>query len=312
MPMHITSRQLARASAATLVALAVAACSDATSPNTVPNGAQATQTASFIADEILNSFDGLTADAAMAAPTASVANRSVAPFRVSAKAAAAECGAYTPALPEDTDGDGVYDDVTVSFTLPECHFADAGTGNTVDVTGSMHLHDDTPSAAGLSFSLGLTNLKVSLTDADQRTFTVTRNGTGSVGQSSSVLSQAHDFVTSIAAMGMTAQLTTNWNTTFTAAEGTSITAGQPLPDGTFAPGGTTEWRQGPNHFSFTLSAPTPLTYSAACASAGTYDNPFTGGVLRVDVTGSEGSGYVEIVYSDCQVPAITYFGTNAS
>jgi hypothetical protein len=310
------TRATLRASSAAAVALALAACSDSTTTNTMPTADQAVQTGEFIATEVAGATSSLMAGDAMNSSTSATFARSaapftrtVSPFRAST-ASTAECGTWTPATPADADGDGIYDDLTVTFTLPDCHTTDIN-GNSIDLTGSLHLQDATPTAAGLGFSLSLTNIKVQITDVDHNTFSVTRNGTGSVTATTDQLTQAHNFVTTVAALGISARLTTNWSSTFTAAQGSTITQGQPLPDGTFTPGGTTEWVQGHNHFTFTLSTTTPLAYSAACAADAASDNPFSSGALRADLSSTRGSGYVEIVFSGCAAPTITYHPTSA-
>jgi hypothetical protein len=153
---------------------------------------------------------------------------------------------------------------------------------------------------------------VAVTDPEFGTITVTREGTGSVAHTPSQLAQVHDFSTLIQAQGVSALFATEWSLDFDAATGASIVAGQPLPDGTYTPSGTTVIEQEGSRYTFTVSAPTPLAYSAACADDPfTYDNPFTAGVLRVDAVGGEGTGYVEVVFSDCLEPTVTYHATNA-
>src|SRR5258708_8270114 len=44
------------------------------------------------------------------------------------------CPTITPNLPADADGDRIPDDVTISFTLPDCSFA--RNGATFEITGS--------------------------------------------------------------------------------------------------------------------------------------------------------------------------------
>lgn len=306
MPTPHTPR-LARASSAALVALALAACSDSTGPtNTVPDGAQAEQAAFYISQEILSSLSGLTAEAAMSAPMSGIPARTVAPFRP--MAARAECGSYSPATPLDGDQDGIFDVVTITFAAADCHFADDAGGYT-ELTGQLHVEDESSESGNISFSLGLTDLRLRMHDAQNGDFTVTQNGSGSVTHAGSSLTQVHNFATAISGLGITSSVTANWTNDFDAESGSAVVAGSPLPNGTFTPSGTTVWRQGPNQFTFALSAPTPLSYSAACAADPvTYPNPFSAGTLRVNVTGSEGSAYVDIVYADCLDPEITYHG----
>ena len=311
--MPLSARTLTRATLGALGALVLAACSDSSGPNDrTPDPMMTEDAAYMVAGELLNSLGSLDPDVAMSTPAlALLADRSAAgrdARTIAARLAVApeECGSWSPAVPADGDEDGIPDALTVTYALPACHTEDES--GSMDITGSVHLEDTTPSVAGMSFSLGMQGVKVAITNPEFGTMTVTRDGTGSVAHTASSLTQVHDFSTSVRAQGVTARFATEWDLDFDATSG-SIVAGEPLPDGTYTPSGTTVVEQDRARYTFTVSAPTPLSYSAACANDPvTYDNPFTAGVLRVAAAGSEGTGYVELVFSDCMEPTAMYYG----
>lgn len=316
MPTNSATHWPTRATLAALASLTLAACSDSSGPNDrVPDPQMSEDAAYMIAGELLTSLGSLDPDMAMSTPTmALLVDRAVAPRDpraiVARLAVGPEaCGTLSPAVPADGDGDGIPDELTITYTLPECHTEDE-TGS-MDITGSMHLEDDTPTIAGMSFSLAMSAIRVAMTDPEFGTITVTRDGLGSVDHAAARLAQAHDFETLVRAQGITARFATAWDLVFDAAAGTSIVAGEPLPDGTYTPSGTTIIEQMRDRYTFTVSAPTPLAYSAACAADPfVYDNPFDAGVLRVDAVGAEGAGYVEVVFSGCTEPVVTYHATS--
>ena len=312
MPTNPATLRLTRATLATIAALTLAACSDSTGPrDAVPDPEMSEQAGFLIASEILMSLGSLNPDVAMTSPTTPLLVNRAATVRdarvVAVRLATApeDCGTFSPTVPADGDEDGIPDELTVTYTLPDCHIEDEF--GAMDITGSMHLEDDTPTLAGMSFSLAMNAIRVAVTDPEFGTITVTRDGTGSVDHTAAHLDQAYDFATLVRAQGASARFATEWDLDFDAAPGASIVAGEPLPDGTYTPSGTTIIEQMRDRYTFTVSAPTPLAYSATCAADPfMYDNPFTAGVLRVDAAGGETDGYVEIVFSECLEPTITY------
>lgn len=318
MPTAPTARRLTRATLAALAALAFAACSDSTGvSDRVPDATMSEDAAYMIASEIVTSLGSLDPDMAMSTPTMTLLVDRTArvrdPRAIAARLAVSPeaCGTVTPAIPVDGDGDGIPDELTVTYTLPECHSEDEF--GSMDLTGSIRLEDSTPAVAGMSFALAMNAIKVAMDDVEFGTITVTRDGDGSVDHTPTQLSQVHDFSTLVQAEGVSARFATEWDLDFDAASGTSIVAGEPLPDGTYTPSGTTVIEQAGARYTFTVSAPTPLSYSAACAADPlTYDNPFSAGVLFVEAAGTDGAGWVEVVFGECMEPTVTYYGTNAN
>jgi hypothetical protein len=317
MPKTLITGRPARAMLASLAALALAACSDSTGPrDAVPDAMMSEDAASMIASEVVMSLGSIDPNFAMATPTMTLlADRAARPRdpRVLAARLAVSpeaCGTVTPELPVDGDEDGIPDQLTVTYTLPACHSEDEF--GSMDITGSIDLEDTTPDVAGMSFALAMNAIKVAMHDVEFGTITVTRGGEGSVAHTATQLSQVHDFSTLVQAEGMSARFATEWDLDFDAAPGATIVAGEPLPDGTYTPSGTTVIEQAGARYTFTVSAPTPLSYNAACAADPlTYDNPFSAGILFVEAAGTNGAGWVEVVFADCMEPTVTYYGSNA-
>jgi hypothetical protein len=101
----------------------------------------------------------------------------------------------------------------------------------------------------------------------------------------------------------------DWSATFAAAQGSTITTGEPLPDGVYTPNGSFEYRQGGRTAQFTITTVEPLQYSAECAAgvaAGTAWSPFTAGVVRVAIRNDGNLGFAEVTYLDCNEASVLY------
>ena len=147
MPTKPATHRLTRATLATLATLTLAACSDSTGlSDRVPDPLMFEDAAYVIAEELTTSLGSLNPDVAMSTPTmALLAGRAVPvrdPRAIAARLAVApeDCGTISPAVPADTDGDGIPDELTVTYTLPDCHTEDEF--GSMDLTGSMHLVDE--------------------------------------------------------------------------------------------------------------------------------------------------------------------------
>jgi hypothetical protein len=68
------------------------------------------------------------------------------------------CPTITPFPPTDADGDHVPDDVTLSFTVPDCSFT--RDGRTLEITGTIHITDPSTTAFGARAVFGAFQHKV--------------------------------------------------------------------------------------------------------------------------------------------------------
>lgn len=223
----------------------------------------------------------------------------------------AECGVASQNPPTDSDADQVPDNLTITFALPACRFVYTSGmyEGTHDLTGVIRLSDPQPGTASMAFNMALDDYRMTFSQS-QAVGYVRRDGLASVFASASGLSQTMSWVDLFKVAGAPDRV---WDfelsATFAPAEGAIITSGQPLPDGTYAPSGSFEYREGNRSARFTVTTVEPLQYSAECAAqavANGYGTPFMSGHLRVFVTNGANRGYVETSYSYCSMPGTTY------
>ena len=315
-----TMRRITGAGIATLGVLALAACnSDATSPlNVSPDQLQSI--GSTIASEIESGAMGLTANGVTSttggAPTSFnrvpagnamfglVMNRVPGPISRSTTDAACGVPSQDPAV--DTDGDQVPDNFAITFALPACSFSDAS--GTTQLTGVLRISDPQPGTPGMALNFALDNFTLAFSGSDG-SGKATRDGSASVSVSATGLSQTSNWTEGVQFTGIPSiSANLNWAATFAAAQGQSIVAGQPLPDGAFSPNGSVDYREGNRVASFSITTISPLQYSAACAAGvenGTSLTPFASGTVRVSVSSQQGAGSVDVTYTNCDMASVS-------
>lgn len=272
-----------------VLALALIACSDSSAPDNdpLPDNA-ATAVGLTVRDNVEASFDAF------------FPARLLQPFSTGA----AEDPCVTPSSSAETDGDGVPDDATYTFTAPPCRYTGVR-GFSLDVVGQVRIVDPAPETPGFGAEISLTALRFSLSaeDADKN-YSVIRNGTISLTGSPAGLELATDLQVQRSFTGLSdASAEHVWTVGFDPE--TSLQINQPLPNGSVTVSGTVGWSRGPNeNFELTITTATPLHYDASCAASG---QRFDDGELRVSGTFGETPGYVRIVWQDCgDDPAIEF------
>lgn len=320
--MTLSSRSFTRAGALTLAALTFAACSDSTAPLDV-SPEQLEAIGQTMALEIESGVLQLTAQDAMGtvdAPAFSVQRRTpgnlggaafnlqrVAGHPISLQVVDPECGVPSQNPPTDSDADQVPDNLTITFALPACRFV-SETGS-FELTGVIRVTDPLPGTAAMAFTMALDNFRFTFSGAEGSGF-VRRDGLTSVVATQTGLSQTVSWLESAQFTGFpTLGADIDWSATFAAAQGGTITPGEPLPDGVYQPNGSFEFRQGNRSASFTVTTVVPLQYSAACAAgvvAGTALAPFSSGKVRVAVSNDGDMGYAEVTYVDCNEASVLY------
>jgi hypothetical protein len=213
----------------------------------------------------------------------------------------ANCPTITPNPPLDTDGDRVPDDVTLSFTLPDCSLT--RNGATSEITGSIHITD--PSATDFGIRAVFTDLQHKLTQASGAFFLSRLNGprqalrSGGGAGFSLMDSTTADRESSEHGA---AQLAKAWVLSFVADAGQTVTQERGLPGGDLSVEGRTTWtRQDVSH-SFSVATVTPLHHDATCATR----PAFTSGELTVVKTGPDGTVTIHVVFNGCGVePTVT-------
>jgi hypothetical protein len=204
----------------------------------------------------------------------------------------------TPSSSAETDGDGVPDDATYTFTAPPCRYeGDQGVRDfTLDVVGQLRISDPFPETPGFGANLALTALRFSLSaeDAD-RNYSVIRNGTMALTGNTAVLELATDLQVQRTFTGLLdASVELVWGVRFDPEN--TLQINQPLPSGSVTVSGAVGWSRGSESFDLTITTATPLHYDASCAATG---QRFDDGELRVSGTFGETPGYVRIVWQDC-------------
>jgi hypothetical protein len=318
--MTLSPRSLRRASALTLAAMTLVACSDATAPLDV-SPEQLEVIGQAMAGEIESGVTQLTAQEAMNGvemPQFSVQRRApggISGLSLSLQGASApsfqavgtECGVLSQNPPTDTDADQVPDNVTITFSLPACHFVEEN--GTFDLTGLIRVSDPSPGTAAMAFNLAMDNVRFTFSSAELSGF-VRRDGMTSVSASQTGLSQTVSGLESAQLNGYPSLgVDVDWAATFAAAQGSTITHGEPLPDGAYNVNGSMEYRQGGRAAQFNITTVEALQYSAECAAAmaeGLVWSPFTAGTVRVAVRNDGNIGFAQITYTDCNEATVIY------
>jgi hypothetical protein len=318
--MTLSPRSLRRASALTLAALTLVACSDATAPLDV-SPEQLEVIGQAMATEIESGVTQLTAQDAMSGvdmpqfsvqrrPPGGMSGLSLSLQRASApsfQVVGTECGVLSQNPPTDSDADQVPDNLTITFSLPACRFVEEN--GTFDLTGLIRVTDPTPGAAAMAFNMAMDNVRFTFSSAELSGY-VRRDGMTSVSASQTGLSQTVSGLESAQLNGYPSLgVDVDWAATFAAAQGSTITQGEPLPDGVYNVNGSMEYRQGGRSAHFNITTVEALQYSAECAAAvveGFAWSPFIAGTVRVAVRNDANVGFAQITYSDCNEATVVY------
>jgi len=211
----------------------------------------------------------------------------------------ANCPTITPNPPVDTDGDRVPDDVTLSFTLPDCSFM--RNGATFEITGMIHVTD--PSTTDFGIRVAFTDLQHKLTLPSGAFFLSRVNGARQALRSGAGFSLIDSTTADRESSERgAAQLAKAWVVSFVADAGQTVSHERGLPSGDLSVQGNTTWTRAAVSRSLTVSTQTPLHRDATCA-----ERPaFTAGELVVVKTGPDGTVTIHIVFNGCGVePTVT-------
>jgi hypothetical protein len=266
--------------AAGALAMALAACGDSTAPDNdpLPDNA-ATAVGLTVRDNVEASLDAFL-------PARLLQPLSTGP---------ADDPCVTPSSSAETDGDGVPDDATYTFTAPPCRYTEVR-GFSLDVVGQLRIVDPAPETPGFGANISLTGLRFTLTAEDpDKSYSVIRNGTMILTGSPAGLQLATDLQVQRSFTGLLdASAEHVWTVGFDPE--TSLQINEPLPNGSVTVSGTVGWSRGNESFDLTITTVTPLHYDASCAATG---QRFDDGELRVSGTFGETPGNVRIAWQDC-------------
>lgn len=201
----------------------------------------------------------------------------------------------SPSSAADTDGDGVPDDASYTFTAPPCRFTGVR-GFTLDVVGLVRVVDPAPETAGFGANLTLTNLRFSLSAEDRDLdYDVRRNGTMTLTGSPAGLELTTDLQVQRTFTGLSeASAEHLWTVGFDPE--TTLQINQPLPSGSVTVSGTVGWNRANENFDLTITTITPLHYNASCDATG---QRFDNGELAISGVFGETPGAVRIEWRDC-------------
>ena len=201
----------------------------------------------------------------------------------------------TPSSSAETDGDGVPDDASYTFTAPPCRYTDVR-GFTLDVVGQLRIVDPAPEDPGFGADISLTALRFSLSAEDtDKNYSVIRNGTITLTGDPTGLELATDLQLQRSFTGLPdASAEHVWTVGFDPE--TTLQINKPLPNGSVTVAGMVSWSRGNESFDLTITTATPLHYDASCDATG---QRFDDGELHVSGTFGETPGYVRIVWDGC-------------
>ena len=176
-----------------------------------------------------------------------------------------DAGCATISSLVDADNDGTPDDAIFTYALPACHFT-GYLGGTLDLTGQVTVQDPTPDAADLNRAVTLADFTYAFTTPTARSFTSVRNGTRNLtGSATNITLNNNVTIHRSVPSKPLATIVHNLQAVFTPEAGSTITAGNPLPNGTIVVTGQLTWsRDGRSHV-FTVTTPVPLVYDASCS-----------------------------------------------
>ena len=299
--MRLSRPFIGLASAATTLTLAFAACNpDATAPGkqqvpalTAPEAQSIGREAAGEVQSVASSFTvgdlfGSAFDPAFAPPATSPTGL---------------CPSISPFPPVDSDSDRVPDDVTLTFTLPDCHFARAD-GASLDITGTIEISDPTPTTHDFGLRVAFGNLQRQYTapggDSHLRRLSGVRQLLKTATEFTGVDSTDAHFESTHDGSG---DFNKAWVVDFKVDDGQSFGWDRHLPSGTLTVNGTSTRTRGDVTRSLEVTTLTGLHFDATC----TAEQKFDAGELQIVLTGFEHSGTIDVKFTACGVdPTITF------
>ena len=201
---------------------------------------------------------------------------------------------------EDSDGDGIATDDTLTFTPANCGGEDRESGLVTSVSGTVRVQDI---GAIYGFQLTLSDFEVSIVPRGQRLgTTIVLNGTYRANVNASGASALQDLDYDIQLAGAPPiSVSYNWDAEFTPMEGMRISPNRRWPNGTFDITGNLDYSVGDNQMSFSLDTTDPLIYEPGCETP----PPFSSGELQGVLTTNQSSGFT-LTHRHCgAAPAVS-------
>jgi len=210
----------------------------------------------------------------------------------------ANCPEFAPTPILDSDGDGVPDNVTETYTTANCTDNSSGT---LSLSGTFAIGDPTNSTADLDYSAQITNFQLDFagtSGSEQVNLQLGLGGTLDIAETiGSITEDGHYYISvnETQPQQVRDSVAANLTATYTFPAQTLLVEGQSLPAGTFGANGNESFTVNGTTYTFTLDTTTPLSVSPDCPSG------VTAGVVTLTFGNS---GAVTITWSACGVYAV--------
>jgi hypothetical protein len=281
--MRNTSRLLTGAILAATVGLG--ACSDSSGPSTTPlsasNAADVGAAVASSADLAVAAVNPMVPAFGGGFPLFSAGGRSLGGGLTLAPPASPPGNCPSASNLTDTDADGVPDNAVWTFTSADCTQTDVD-GNRTVVTGSVAVSDP-GLTAGYDLGLNAVTMQYYESGATSPLLQLVMDGDWSLRGTSNAITAGQNYAYALTVQGERVTLANDLAVAFTAASGSNISWGVPLPNGTIAIDGAWRVSSSRESHALTLTTITPLSYDDACGGivAGVLDAHGTGGTVRV-------------------------------
>jgi hypothetical protein len=212
-----------------------------------------------------------------------------------------DCPTPSENPPTDTDGDGVPDNLTLTFDPALCTFTNLRGNVTHVLSGAVTISD--PSAEDRGVRLEWSDLEARTTIDGTIFFARRIDGVWQQIKSATGFSLTDQTtVTHESSERPPAQLVKDWQVDFVADEGATFSHHWRLPSGTLTVNGSTERTRGTTTRSFSVETVVPLHFDAGCPERPRID----AGELNIVHTRPEGTTTINIVFPGCgEDPIIT-------
>lgn len=202
----------------------------------------------------------------------------------------------------DTDGDGIRDNSTATFTAGNCSVYDSLTAITITITGSIDVQDTDDLDTQFGYNVGFTSFEITFSDTATQTADITVGLSGDFGADVTLLTATGtQDVRSRLDIGNTTvfQDDATWTVAYAPATGTIDGSNPTLPAGDFTVDGTYGFSgdvgQGTAAWSFGINTTAPLNYDGVCEDP---DWPFESGTVDVFISAQATAGFT-VTYAGC-------------
>jgi len=296
------ARILSHAAILGALVLAAQACSsDSTAPRALTQE-EADSVGHSIAASVSAAAEGMVYSGAISIPSGMNARRipgMVAPGL--SLDGAAVCGTESPDPPNDTDQDGVPDNLMVTFSEPACTTTNGE--NTLSIGGSVGISDFTPGAYDVAYQM-TANLQVTASVPDtSATLAYSASNLVTPTSGGATMSQQGTLAVSSTLHGVTTSgsVTNNWNGAFATTSGAALTPFEAVPAGSFTLSGSTQVTSQSGTFGATLTTVTPLAYDPQCPA----EHPFRSGAVQATITSGFARGVIVVSWTNCSFAEVT-------